>query len=570
VDRRLLEPATPRPERHPFRVDAVLASVLAVVTTGMQAAEGLYASRAAAGLTLSVVLCGALAWRRTRPLLTGAVVVTAALLELVLTPYDFLFANIAVPLTVFALAAHGPRWAGWAGLSTGLVGALLATATYYGNGQVDVFTAAATGIGIIVIASWALGLQRRNRLEAAGHGRVPRAPAQPFLERTAGWLREHPFGVDASLASLAVLLLVVASSSSLMRPELASVLGVVLLVPLAWRRRQPVWAAGVVVVGCLAELVVLPPGQFLPANVAAPAMVYALAAYAPRWASRAGLAIGLVGAALASLFYFGTGGAFEFVVAATAVGVLVVAAWALGDLRRARLQQMAGLEERARLLELEREQEMQLAASTERARIAREMHDVVAHSLSVVIAQADGGRYAGQADPVAATAALEQISSTGRQALAEMRKLLGVLREGDGQEFAPQPDVAAIDQLVADVRSSGLDVDLVVEGTPRAMPAGPQLAAYRIVQESLTNVLKHAGPAGRAQVRLHWHPDALELSIEDDGRGAAAAIMEGDGQGQGLLGMRERAQLHGGRLTAAPLTGGGFGVSAVLPYRATR
>jgi signal transduction histidine kinase len=213
---------------------------------------------------------------------------------------------------------------------------------------------------------------------------------------------------------------------------------------------------------------------------------------------------------------------------------------------------------------------MRLAATAERARIAREMHDVVAHSLSVVIAQADGGLYAGRTDPAAATGALEAIASTGRQALTDMRALLGVLREDGRQEYAPQPDVAAIKGLVEDVRASGLDVDLIEEGLPQPLAAGPQLAAYRIVQESLTNVLKHAGPAGRAWVRLHWRTDALELSVLDDGRGASAAIAEADGLGQGLRGMRERAQLHGGQHTAGPRHGGGFGVSAVLPYRASR
>jgi signal transduction histidine kinase len=220
-------------------------------------------------------------------------------------------------------------------------------------------------------------------------------------------------------------------------------------------------------------------------------------------------------------------------------------------------------------------EQSQRAVAEERTRIARELHDVVAHSLSVVIAQADGGRYAGTSDPQAATGALEAIAATGRQALTDMRSLLGVLREDGGQEFAPQPDVAAIDRLVADVQASGLDVDLIVEGAPVAMPAGPQLAAYRIVQESLTNVLKHAGPASRAWVRLHWRPDALEVAVLDDGRGAAAAVAEEDGPvpsapGHGLLGMRERAELHGGRLTAAPRHGGGFGVQAVLPYRSPR
>ena len=127
-----------------------------------------------------------------------------------------------------------------------------------------------------------------------------------------------------------------------------------------------------------------------------------------------------------------------------------------------------------------------------------------------------------------------------------------MLRDGGGEEYAPQPDVDAIPGLVEDVRASGLDVDLLVEGEPQPLPAGPQLAAYRIVQESLTNVLKHAGPASRAWVRLQWRPDALELSVLDDGRGASAAMVASDGSGQGLRGMRERAVLHGGRLDAGP------------------
>jgi signal transduction histidine kinase len=145
-----------------------------------------------------------------------------------------------------------------------------------------------------------------------------------------------------------------------------------------------------------------------------------------------------------------------------------------------------------------------------------------------------------------------------------------VLRDGAPQEYKPQPDVAAICGLVEDVRASGLDVDLLVEGVPQPLPAAPQLAAYRIVQESLTNVLKHAGPASRTWVRLHWRPDALELSILDDGRGASAAIVtangDGDGDGQGILGMQHRARLHGGRLEAGPRQGGGFGVHAAIPY----
>jgi len=382
-------------------------------------------------------------------------------------------------------------------------------------------------------------------------------------------LRRHPFALDAALAAAVWFCTVLLPSTAYWANSTGSFLvGTLLTVPLAWRRQAPVAAAAAVVAVGLVELLVVP--DFLAANVAALFMVYALAAYATRWAAQAGLAVGLVGAGLAALRYWNYGITSAVVPVAGAIGVSVVAAWALGNLRRARLQQLAALEERAQLLELERDQEMRLAATTERARIARELHDVVAHSLSVVIAQADGGRYAGRADPAAATDALEAIAATGRQALTDMRSLLGVLREGGGEEYAPQPDVAAIPALVEDVRASGLDVDLIVEGEPQPLAAGPQLAAYRIVQESLTNVLKHAGPASRAWVRLQWRPDALELSVLDDGRGASAAMVASDGNGQGLRGMRERAQLHRGRLDAGPRHGGGFGVHAALPYGSRR
>ena len=381
-------------------------------------------------------------------------------------------------------------------------------------------------------------------------------------ERATQWLQGRPLLVDACLAATAVLFTVLLPASG--APWEQVLVGLALTVPLAWRRRAPVPAAAVVTAAGLLELVAVP--SFLPANIAAPAMVYALAAYAPPQAGRAGLAVGLAGAVLASWRYALVGAGLEgLVLGAFAVAVTVVASWALGDLRRIRLQQIAALHERARLLELERDQEVRLAAGTERARIAREMHDVVAHSLSVVIAQADGGRYAAPTDPAAATAALTAIAETGRQALADMRTLLGVLRaDDDRQEYAPQPDLAAIPRLVTDVRASGLDVELVETGSARQLPAGPALAAYRVVQESLTNVLKHAGPAARARVELQWSDDAVHVAVLDDGRGAGAPAAARPG-GQGLLGMHERAQLHGGSLRVGPRPGGGFAVQLRLP-----
>ncbi len=389
------------------------------------------------------------------------------------------------------------------------------------------------------------------------------------LEHLAATLRARPFAVDAGIAVLVGLVTVVAPAQSYYLTEgISFLVGVALVAPLAWRRRAPVPAAAAVTVAGLFEL--LAGTDFLLANVSALFMVYALAAYAPRWAGQAGLVLGLAGAVLASLRWYAYDSGEALLLTAGAIAVSVVAAWSLGRLRRSRLGELAGLAERARLLEIEREQEMRLAATAERARIAREMHDVVAHSLSVVIAQADGGRYAGRSDPEAATGALEAIAATGRQALTDMRALLGVLRDGSAEQYAPQPDVDAVPALVADVRDSGLDVDLLVEGEPRPMAAGPQLAAYRIVQESLTNVLKHAGPNSRAWVRLHWRADALELAVLDDGRGAAAGVVDDDGSGQGLRGMHERAQLHRGRLEAGPRAGGGWRVHAVLPLGGAR
>ncbi|SEJ62279.1 sensor histidine kinase, partial [Demequina mangrovi] len=204
-----------------------------------------------------------------------------------------------------------------------------------------------------------------------------------------------------------------------------------------------------------------------------------------------------------------------------------------------------------------------LAASNERARIAREMHDVVAHTLSVVVAQADGGRFAGRADPAAAVGSLDTIAEVSRSALSEMRALLGVLRDSDGDaEMGPQPSLEDIPALVAAMRDGGLEVSYVTTGTPRPLPIGAGLAAYRIVQEALTNVLKHAGPHVTAFVQLRWEEDALAVAVSDDGRGAAA---RGDGAGHGIAGMAERATVFGGTLTAGPRAGGGFLVRGRLP-----
>jgi signal transduction histidine kinase len=262
-----------------------------------------------------------------------------------------------------------------------------------------------------------------------------------------------------------------------------------------------------------------------------------------------------------------------------------VTAWLLGDLMASRRGRLAGLEERAVRAERERDAQAQIAAAAERARIARELHDVIAHNLSVMVAQADGGRYAFDAEPGRSRQALAEIGDTGRQALAEMSHLLGVLRaEEEVPALAPAPGVAEIARLVTQAREAGMCVSHAVEGAARTVPAGLSLAVYRIVQEALTNVRKHAGPGTAAEVTLCYERDELLVRITDDGCGAAgrlaplphcgAARTTGAGRpgvagGHGLAGMRERATTYGGIVQAGTRPDGGFEVTARLPLQAT-
>lgn len=381
-----------------------------------------------------------------------------------------------------------------------------------------------------------------------------------WLERTAAWLRRHPVAPDG-LGALLLAAGTVFSSGSV--GYLVIFAGLGLTLPLAFRRTAPVVVMLVVTVSGLALLA--GPVTPTPALVGVLLTIYSVVVHGPRWACRAVLALGLLGAALAGVKYgwLPTGLPHETLAVGVTVALLVLVSWMLGRLRRVGVQHVTALGERARLLELERDQQAQIAAAAERARIAREMHDVVAHSLSVVVAQADGGRYAARADAEAAVRALETIAATGRQALTDMRALLGVLRDDGASGRRPQPGAGDVRELVADVRGKGLAVDLVEEGTPRAVAPGPGLAAYRIVQEALTNVLKHAGPGARVDVLLRWHPDRLELVVDDDGRGAGAEPAPPGGQG--LVGMRERAALVGGSIEAGPARSGGWRVRALLP-----
>jgi signal transduction histidine kinase len=237
-------------------------------------------------------------------------------------------------------------------------------------------------------------------------------------------------------------------------------------------------------------------------------------------------------------------------------GLIAATPWFAGRVSRSRRQRIASLE-------LEQEQRTQIALADERARIARELHDVVAHSVGVIVVQAQGARRMIHRDPARADEALATIEDTARSALGEMRRSLGVLRsEGEQAARAPQPGVGDIEGLLANARSSGLSVDFTVEGTARPLPQGVDLSAYRIVQEALTNTIKHAGRV-RSRVTLRYGDDELVVEVKDDGPGPAADAREG--AGHGLVGMRERVAALAGELHAGAGADGGFMVRASLP-----
>lgn len=253
---------------------------------------------------------------------------------------------------------------------------------------------------------------------------------------------------------------------------------------------------------------------------------------------------------------------------------LVVGVWVLGRNLRMRRAYYAELEDRAARLERARGTDARAARVEERSRIARELHDVVAHHVSVMTVQAGAARRVLDRDPDSAREAMTTIEEVGRTALSEMRRIVGVLRterdgEREGRELVPQPGLGDLDELLQHVRETGLSVQLWIEGEARALSPGVDVAAFRLIQEALTNTLKHAGPEARAWVRLHYTDEDLTVEVEDDGRGTATIMADnGERPGHGLVGMYERVALYGGELRIGPRVGGGFGVRARFPLKA--
>ncbi|MFT4219085.1 MAG: histidine kinase [Microbacterium sp.] len=395
-------------------------------------------------------------------------------------------------------------------------------------------------------------------------------------------LKTHQIVVDASVAALLFLVTLpwtlaprsfgswsIAARYAAMGADVRSaiVVALVLCVALAVRRLSPALALGVAWAGAVLQmgLGLLP----LPVDAAVFGVLYATAAYGTRVVFWAGLGSSFVGAAAVSVYVVvpSTGALWSasalvqrlFVPGITMYAAAVLAlllSWTVGALARSAIR---GRESRA----ARERAEAETVAEQERVRIARDMHDVVAHSLAVVIAQADGARYAAASDPAAATAALDTISATARVALSDVRGLLAGLRHTQGD--SPQPTLADLEALYARVRAAGIDLSVDVDPAPRGeVGAAVQLAVYRIVQEALTNALRH-GDGGPVAVGLAWHADRVELVVRNRVDSPARA---GELRGHGLIGMRERAQLVGGRLEAgrdAGDAGGWFVVRATIP-----
>ena len=386
------------------------------------------------------------------------------------------------------------------------------------------------------------------------------------MQRIRAVVRRHPRWADGGLAVLLALV---------NAPTLAAAgVGVVdwlwfgaVHLPLVWRRRAPVLVFWTVLVLAGAALTTSPPAivqGVYPESLALVA-VYTVARYRPRrhlWPAVAVLEGILVAVAWQQ----------EQRWTSLALGTSALAATVLlGVTVSTRRAYLAELEERARRLERERDQQAQLAVATERARIARELHDIVAHNLAVMIALADGAAFTATVAPERATDAMQQVSATGRQALAEMRRLLGLLRDGQPPQapsgLVPQPGLDDLDELVDQIRAAGVRVELTRQGTAGAWGPGAGLAVYRIVQEALTNTLKHAGPQASAQVRLCYTAAGVELEVTDDGAGRPARAMTGTAAGgHGLAGMVERATSYGGEVQAGPRPGVGWRVWARLRF----
>ena len=413
---------------------------------------------------------------------------------------------------------------------------------------------------------------------------LPRIPASERLTRVAAWFtaddaspsaarpsalrsmsqrivtlaRSHPAAVDAALAAAVLAAgLYALSLGGRGSTAVLAVLEIALVLPLIWRRRYPL--SMFAITGAVALTQWLYAERTL-AGYAMLISLYSVARHAPRRVALTAAAAAWFGPALAAMLTVGRNWP-QFIAVFT---TMVAAPCFLGIYLRTREAYLSALVERTRRLEHERDQQARLAAAAERASIAREMHDIVAHSLAVIITMAEAAAAKRRSDPERAAAAMEQVAETGRQALDQTRRVLGVLRTAQpAADSCPPPGLSQLDALLQQVRTTGLAAELTVTGHRFPLAEGAQLALYRIVQEALTNTIKHARSATRVQVLLSYDEPSAEIRIADDGEPAAFTGRQSP-VGHGLAGMRERAALYGGDAAAGPRQGGGWMVTARL------
>ena len=382
------------------------------------------------------------------------------------------------------------------------------------------------------------------------------------MNRIRAWISANPLVVDTALALVLATASVFGFVSGADRVDApaAFTIGLLLLesLPLALRRRFPVAVLLTVVGAAAVHIALVPPGEQLPPGTAVLIALYTVGDQLERRTSLGLLALTCVGAAVAII---ARGPIPEGLQQLPQTVLACLIAWLIGDATRARRGYTAAVEERARLLERERTERARMAVLEERERIARELHDAVAHHVSVVVIQAGAGLRALDGRTEDARAAFEAVDTSGRRALADMRRMLEML--GDETD-EPMPGLDRLGDLLEEVRSAGLAVELSIQGERPVLEPELEASAYRIIQESLTNSLKHAGGSGRAHVTVRYEPTAVSVSIDDERGADVAPPVEPAHDGRGLVGMRERVALFRGTFTAGP-TPTGFRVRAELP-----
>lgn len=382
------------------------------------------------------------------------------------------------------------------------------------------------------------------------------------MNRVRALLSSNPMVVDSAialgLAALSMLAFVGGSDDVGGSGALTAVLLLLESVPLVWRRRFPVAVLLIVVGAMIVHLLIVPEGESLRGGLG---VLVALFTIGERLERRISVALAVLTGAIVGVIFIAKEPIPSALQALIQTEVVFGVAWLVGDGARVRGLYTRAVEERASLLERERTERARTAVLEERERIARELHDAVAHHVSVIVIQAGGGLRALEGRPADARKALESINGSGREALTDMRRMLAML--GD-QTDEPMPGLDRLGDLLEQVRAAGLAVELSITGARPKLDAGLEASAYRIIQESLTNSLKHAGGGGRAHVTIRYEPTALHLSIDDERGPEARPSVEPAHDGRGLVGMRERVALFRGTFTAEP-TPRGFRVSALLP-----